>query len=99
MTAHRTTRANSEMRLIGGEQGVFLPRDRAFGCCPVFRNGARPYLVRFLGGGPGPAQQSLIGLSKRKNYFFSTYRIMVSFKKYFQVLHLCPLTSVPEHAR
>ena len=71
MTAHCTTRANSEMRLIGGEQGVFLPRDRAFGCCPVFRNGARPYLVRFWGGGggPGPAQQSLIGLSKRKATF------------------------------
>ena len=78
---------------------MFLPRDRAFGRCPVFRNGARPYLVRVLGGGPEPAQQSLFGLSERKYYFFSTYRIVVPFKKYLQVLHLCPLTSVPEHTR
>ena len=33
---------------------MFLPRDRAFGCCLVFRNGARPYLVRFLGELSGP---------------------------------------------
>ena len=58
-----------------------------------------PLFGALFGGGPELAWQSLIELSKRKNYFFSTYRIMVSVEKYFQVLHLCPLTSVPEHAR